>query len=79
VRGVLAAPTPTRPKGISPTAQDVGSGRQRPDLKAIDYEPLVIAYHNGVGVRVSDVGEAVDSVEDLRNAGYMPTASRPCW
>ena len=30
----------------------------------------MIAYHNGAAVRVSDVGEAVDSVEDLRNAGY---------
>ena len=39
-------------------------------FKAIDYQPLVIAYHNGAAVRVSDVGEAVDSVEDLRNAGY---------
>ena len=39
-------------------------------FKAIDYEPLLIAYHNGAAVRVSDVGDAVDSVEDLRNAGY---------
>ena len=30
----------------------------------------MIAYRNGAAVRVSDVGEAVDSVEDLRNAGY---------
>ena len=39
-------------------------------FKAIDYEPLVIAYRNGSAVRISDVGEAVDSVEDMRNAGY---------
>ena len=39
-------------------------------FKAIDYKPLVIAYHNGAAVRISDVGDAVDSVEDLRNAGY---------
>ena len=39
-------------------------------FNAIDYQPLVIAYHNGAAVRVSDVGDAVDSVEDLRNAGY---------
>ena len=30
----------------------------------------MIAYHNGSAVHVSDVGEAVDSVEDLRNSGY---------
>ncbi len=40
-------------------------------LKAVDYEPLVIAYRNGVAVRVSDVGQAVDSVEDIRQAGYL--------
>ncbi len=30
----------------------------------------MIAYRNGSAVHISDVGEAVDSVEDLRNAGY---------
>jgi multidrug efflux pump len=40
-------------------------------LKAIDYEPLVIAYRNRAAVHVSDVGYAVDSVEDLRQAGYL--------
>ena len=33
--------------------------------------PLVIAYRNGVAVHVGDVGNATDSVEDLRQAGYM--------
>ena len=36
-----------------------------------DYRDLVIAYKNGTAIRVSDVGNAVDSVEDLRNAGYF--------
>jgi multidrug efflux pump subunit AcrB len=39
-------------------------------FKAIDYEPLLVAYHNGSAVRISDVGRAQDSVEDLRTAGY---------
>ena len=39
-------------------------------FKAIDYEPLLIAYHNGTALRIKDVGHAVDSVEDLRNSGY---------
>jgi len=30
---------------------------------------LLIAYRNGSPVRLSDVGEVVDSVENLRNAG----------
>ena len=37
---------------------------------AYEYKPLLIAYHNGAAVRVSDVGDVVDSVEDLRSAGY---------
>ena len=31
---------------------------------------MLVAYHNGAPVRISDIGEAVDSVEDIRNAGY---------
>jgi multidrug efflux pump len=40
-------------------------------FKVSDYKDLVIAYRNGTAIRVSDVGNAVDSVEDLRNAGYF--------
>jgi len=38
--------------------------------QASDYEPLVVAYRNGSAVRISDVGQAQDSVEDIRNSGY---------
>jgi multidrug efflux pump len=37
---------------------------------AVDYQPLVIAYRNGAAVRLSDVADVQDSVENLRNAGY---------
>ena len=37
--------------------------------KAADYQPLIIRYQNGAAVRLSDVAEVVDDVEDLRNAG----------
>ena len=36
---------------------------------AADYKPLVIAYRNGAPVRLTDVGEVKDSVENLRNQG----------
>jgi len=36
-----------------------------------DYRDLVLTYRNGTAVRVSDVGSAVDSVEDVRQAGYL--------
>jgi multidrug efflux pump len=38
-------------------------------FKAYQYKPLIIAYRNGNPVRLSDVGEVVDSVQDIRNAG----------
>jgi multidrug efflux pump len=38
-------------------------------FKAYQYKPLIITYRNGNPVRISDVGEVVDSVQDLRNAG----------
>ena len=37
--------------------------------KAAQYRDLVVAYRNSAAVRLSDVAEVVDSVEDLRNAG----------
>ncbi len=71
VRSVLNTANANVPKGhFSEGARmwEVGSSDQI--FKAKDYAPLVIAYRNGSAVRVSDVGDVVDSVEDLRNAGY---------
>ena len=36
---------------------------------AEQYRPLVVAYRNGAAVRLGDVSDVVDSVENLRNAG----------
>jgi multidrug efflux pump len=38
---------------------------------AAQYRDLVIAYRNGAPVRLRDVAEVLDSVEDLRNAGLV--------
>jgi len=37
--------------------------------KASQYRSLVVAYRNGAAVRLSDLGEIVDSVENIRNDG----------
>jgi multidrug efflux pump len=42
---------------------------------AADYRPLVVAYRNGAAVRLTDVAEVDDSVENLRNQGL--TNGRP--
>jgi multidrug efflux pump len=71
VRTVLNAANANSPKGhfaYGDRTCEIGANDQM--FKAIDYEPLLIAYHNGAAVRIKDVGQAVDSVEDLRNSGY---------
>src|SRR6185312_3996497 len=37
--------------------------------QASKYRPLVVSYHNGAAVRLSDISEVTDSVQDRRNAG----------
>ncbi len=39
--------------------------------KAAQYKPLIIGYHNGLAVRLSDVASVVDSAQNIRNAGYL--------
>ena len=70
VRAALASANAHSPKG----GIDVGDQRYQiyandQANKAEDYKPLVIAYRNGAPVRLTDVGEVIDSVENLRNAG----------
>ncbi len=70
VRAALASANAHSPKG----GIDVGDQRYQiysndQANKAVDYRPLIVAYRNGASVQLSDVGEVIDSVENLRNAG----------
>ena len=38
---------------------------------AQDYRPLVVGYHKGAAVRLSDVANVTDSVQNIRSAGYL--------
>src|ERR1700722_3843110 len=38
---------------------------------AEDYKPIIVGYHNGTAVRLSDVADVVDSVQNIRAAGYL--------
>ena len=38
-------------------------------LSAKDYKNLVVVYRNNAPVRLSDLGNVIDSVEDVRNIG----------
>jgi multidrug efflux pump len=70
VRAALTGANAHSPKG------GIDVGEQRYQIyandqanKAEDYKPLIVAYRNGAAVRLTDVGEVTDSVENLRNAG----------
>src|ERR1700691_5053851 len=38
---------------------------------AADYKPLIVGYHNGAAIRLSDVAQVTDSVQNVRAAGYL--------
>jgi multidrug efflux pump len=66
----IAAANVNRPKGqytISRTISEIHTTDQI--FKAYQYRPLIISYQNNLPVRLSDVAEVNDSVEDIRNAG----------
>ncbi|MGJ7570292.1 efflux RND transporter permease subunit [Variovorax sp. RB2P76] len=72
VRAAIQASNANRPKG---TVQ--GDGRklqiytQTPALRASDYASMVIAWRNGAAVRLQDVAEVLDGVEDTRTLGLF--------
>ena len=70
IRAALASANANSPKG------SFDDGPQRFQLytndqasRASQYRDLVVAYRNNDAVKLSDLGEVVDSVEDLRNLG----------
>jgi multidrug efflux pump len=71
VRSALSSTNANSPKGQVSDATKSWDITANDQLhKAVDYQKLIIAYRNGAPVRISDVGQAIDSVEDIRAAGY---------
>jgi multidrug efflux pump len=71
VRGVLAAANAHIPKGnFSGERQTWEIGANDQLFDPVDYEPLIVTYHNGSAVHLSDIARVQQSVEDLRGAGY---------
>ena len=50
-------------------AYNIGANDQL--FSSSEYRPLIIAYRNGAPVRLSDVAEAVDDVENVKQAAWM--------
>jgi multidrug efflux pump len=70
VRTAVAATNANRPKGLIESAErnwQIGANDQA--KHAADYVPLVVAYRNGAAVRLGDIAQVTDSVENIRNAG----------
>jgi hydrophobe/amphiphile efflux-1 (HAE1) family protein len=70
VRASLRAASINMPKGeLSGERQSFVLKANDQLLKADDYRSLVIAYRNGAPVRLGDIGEVFESVEDVRASG----------
>jgi multidrug efflux pump len=70
IRVAVTATNANRPKGLlddgSRTWQITANDQAR---TAADYAPLIVRYKNGSALRLSDVAQVVDSVQDSRNYG----------
>src|ERR1700683_1918881 len=53
------------------TGQAYTMGANDQLLTAADYQPLVIAYHNGAPVKLSDVSNVIDEPENVKQAAWM--------
>jgi multidrug efflux pump len=70
IRNMLSVQNANRPKGRiadDTTTSDLAANDQL--LKADAYKPLIVSYQNGAALKLSDVANVQDSVEDLRAAG----------
>ena len=72
VQSVLSLQNTLQPRG------QISNDRETLDIitndqisHADDYKPLIVGYHNGNAVRLSDVADVVDSTQNIRTAGYM--------
>ena len=72
VRTMLSRQNANSPKG------QFSDGRVTMDLaandqlfKAKDYEPLIVGYHAGAAIKLGDIANVQDSVENIRAAGFV--------
>ncbi len=72
VRNTIAANNVSRPKGMLESGdrhwQITANDQAR---KAADYLPMIVSVKNGAAIRLADVADVSDSVQDLRNAGSV--------
>ncbi|WP_182058593.1 multidrug efflux RND transporter permease subunit MdtC [Pantoea sp. ME81] len=70
VRTAISNANQRRPQGAIDDVQQRWQVRTNDELQtASEYQPLVVHYSKGAAVRLSDVANVQDSVQDVRNAG----------
>ncbi|HEI8506879.1 TPA: multidrug efflux RND transporter permease subunit MdtC [Serratia marcescens] len=70
VRQAISNANVRRPQGAVENPQQRWQIQANDALKTTDaYRPLIVHYNNGSAVRLGDVAEVKDSVQDVRNAG----------
>jgi multidrug efflux pump len=70
LRVVLNGANANRPKGaVADDRQTWSLSASDQLLRASEYRPLIVAYRNGGAVRLGDVANVTDSVEDIRTGG----------
>jgi multidrug efflux pump len=70
VRTTLNSANANRPKGeTSDLQRQWGINTTDQLFKAREYQSLVVTWHQGAAVRLSDVGNVIDSVTDVHNSG----------
>jgi multidrug efflux pump len=72
VRDLLNAQNANLPKGqVSDDATTSNILANDQLLEAKDYRSLIVGYHKGAAIKLSDVAQVTDSVENLRISGYV--------
>ncbi|MFE1600073.1 efflux RND transporter permease subunit [Methylobacterium sp. ID0610] len=72
IRAAIASANANSPKGaIETEARRYQLYANDQGRVAADYQDIVVAYRNGAAVRLRDVGEVIDGVEDRRNLGLI--------
>jgi multidrug efflux pump len=72
VRTAISSANANRPRGVvenGTTAWQIYS--DMPGLRAADYSSLIVAWRNGIAVRLSDIANVYDGPEDIRTMGLF--------
>ncbi len=72
IRTALTQNNVNNPKGsFDGTRQAYSIGVNDQVFSAAEYKPIIVAYRNGSPIRLQDIGEVVDNVENVRMAGWV--------